>query len=233
MRINTNAHAYSQGSSKARRDVALAADIKVVKDFETNVFSGASIETDNHNVDSLLNLVGVVRAWPNKRVALSPVEGLSSIGDAAAASNYTTHNATGVSKLHDRGIFGQGVKVGVVDSGTWYKHPAVGGPTRIERSAVILTSRSWAEALALALRSPVAMTWLATDVSSNAADANAEGEIDNIAVWPIVTEDKVPDDDPEDQLGHGRSSRRYIKNKKSDHILGTHVAGIIAGKNDL
>lgn len=121
---HSNAHTTSQGSSKARRDVALAADIKVVKDFETDVFSGASIETDNHNVDSLLSLAGVVRAWPNKRVALSPVEGLSSIGDAAA-SNYTTHNATGVSKLHDRGIFGQGVKVGVVDSGTWYKHPAV------------------------------------------------------------------------------------------------------------
>lgn len=119
------AHACSQGSNKARRDVALAADIKVVKDFETDVFSGASIETDNHSVDSLLSLAGVVRAWPNKRVALSPVEGLSSIGDAAAAGNYTTHNATGVSKLHDRGIFGQGVKVGVVDSGTWYKHPAV------------------------------------------------------------------------------------------------------------
>ncbi|KAJ0108571.1 hypothetical protein J7T55_015005 [Diaporthe amygdali] len=117
---------YASGSTKARRDVALAADIKVVKDFETDVFSGASIETDNHNVDSLLNLAGVVRAWPNKRVTLSPVEGLTSIGDAAAG-NYTTHNATGVSKLHDRGIFGQGVKVGVVDSGTWYKHPALGG----------------------------------------------------------------------------------------------------------
>lgn len=116
-----------QGSAKARRDVALAADIKVVKDFETDVFSGASIETDSHSVDSLLGLAGVVRAWPNKRVALSPVEGLSSVGDAAAAGNYTTHNATGVSKLHDRGIFGQGVKVGVVDSGTWYKHPAVCG----------------------------------------------------------------------------------------------------------
>lgn len=114
----------AQGSRKSRRDVALAADIKVVKDFDTNVFSGASIETDNHNVDSLLKLASVARAWPNKRVALSPVEGFESIGDAAAG-NYTTHNATGVSKLHDRGIFGQGVKVGVVDSGTWYNHPAV------------------------------------------------------------------------------------------------------------
>lgn len=154
-----------QGSAKSRRGVALAADIKVVRDYETDVFSGASIETDNHNVDSLLGLAGVVRAWPNKRVALSPVEGLSSVGDAAAAGNYTTHNATGVSKLHDRGIFGQGVKVGVVDSGTWYNHPAVCGPAWLERTRVILTLRSWAEDLALASRLPAAMTWSATGVS--------------------------------------------------------------------
>ncbi|KAL1857687.1 hypothetical protein Daus18300_010207 [Diaporthe australafricana] len=168
---------YAAGSSKARRDVALAADIKVVKDFETDVFSGASIETDNHNVDSLLGLAGVVRAWPNKRVALSPVEGLTSIGDAAAASNYTTHNATGVSKLHDRGIFGQGVKVGVVDSGTWYKHPALGG--------------------------------------GFGAGFKVAGGYDLVGNGLFPSEPKVPDDDPEDQLGHG-----------------THVAGIIAGKTD-
>jgi hypothetical protein len=55
---------------------------------------------------------------------LAPLEP-ASFSDAAAASNYTTHNATGVSKLHERGIYGQGVKVGVVDTGTWYDHPAV------------------------------------------------------------------------------------------------------------
>lgn len=99
---------------------------------------------------------------------------------------------------------------------------------------MILTMRSWAEALALALRSPVAMTWLATDVSRNVADANAECGVDNIAVWPIVAEDKVPDDDPEDQLGHGKSPREDTdKENKAENVEGTHVAGIIAGKNEL
>lgn len=115
---------FIQGSAKARRDVALATDIKVVKTFESDVFSGASIETDTHNIDSLQSLAGVARVWQNTRVALSPVEGLRAI-EEAEAGDYTTHNTTGVSKLHDQGIFGQGVKVGVVDSGTWYKHPAV------------------------------------------------------------------------------------------------------------
>ncbi|KAH0425149.1 subtilase [Colletotrichum camelliae] len=157
---------YTQGSAKARRDVTLAEDIKIVKDFETDIFSGASIETDTHNIDTLQSLAGVARVWHNTRVTLSPVEGLQAI-EGAAASNYTTHNATGVSKLHDKGIFGQGVKVGVVDSGTWYNHPAVAG---------------------------------GYDFVGN-------------GIWPY--EDKAPDDDPEDQMGHG-----------------THVSGIIAGKTD-
>ncbi|KAI8272535.1 hypothetical protein K4K60_012431 [Colletotrichum sp. SAR11_57] len=167
---------YTQGSAKARRDVALAEDIKIVKDFETDIFSGASIETDTHNIDTLQNLAGVARVWHNTRVTLSPVEGLQAIEDGAA-SNYTTHNATGVSKLHDKGIFGQGVKVGVVDSGTWYNHPALGG--------------GFGEGFKVA----------------GGYDFVGNG------IWPY--EDKAPDDDPEDQMGHG-----------------THVSGIIAGKTD-
>ncbi|KZL83276.1 serin endopeptidase [Colletotrichum incanum] len=167
---------YTSRSPNARRDVALAADIKVLKSFESEVFSGASIETEVHNIDSLQSLTGVARVWQNTRVALSPVEGQKAI-EEAAAGDYTTHNTTGVSKLHDKGIFGQGVKVGVVDSGTWYKHPALGG--------------GFGEGFKVA----------------GGYDFVGNG------IWPY--EEKSPDDDPEDQLGHG-----------------THVAGIIAGKND-
>lgn len=61
---------------------------------------------------------GVLRVWPNERVYLNPTEpkvldGLPTI------FNYTTHNVTGVSKLHEAGIYGKGAKVGIVDSGTW------------------------------------------------------------------------------------------------------------------
>ncbi|KAF6802111.1 serine endopeptidase, partial [Colletotrichum musicola] len=154
---------YAQGSAKARRDVALASDIKVVKDFESDVFSGASIETDTHNIDTLQGLPGVARVWANTRVTLSPTEGLQAL-EEAAAQDYTTHNATGVSKLHERGIFGKGVKVGVVDSGTWYKHPALGG--------------GFGEGFKVA----------------GGYDFVGNG------IWPY--EDKTPDDDPEDQLGH-------------------------------
>lgn len=58
--------------------------------------------------------------------------------------------------------------------------------------------------------------------------------VDNVIVWPIVVGDKVPDDDPEDQLGHGKNPQNdRDKEKQADNVEGTHVAGIIAGKNDL
>lgn len=64
-----------------------------------------------------------MNVWPNVAVKLDPVEnnGLVQGEDVA----YTTHNATGVSQLHALGIFGKGAKVGVVDTGIWYKHPDV------------------------------------------------------------------------------------------------------------
>lgn len=43
------------------------------------------------------------------------------------ADNYShaVHRMTGVDKLHEEGLFGQGVKVAVVDDGVYYMHPAV------------------------------------------------------------------------------------------------------------
>ncbi|KAJ3040345.1 hypothetical protein HDV00_011001 [Rhizophlyctis rosea] len=37
------------------------------------------------------------------------------------------HIQTGVDELHRRGIYGKGVKIGVLDSGIFYDHPALGG----------------------------------------------------------------------------------------------------------
>ncbi|ROV95580.1 hypothetical protein VSDG_05298 [Cytospora chrysosperma] len=46
---------------------------------------------------------------------------------AAASANYSVHAQTGVDKLHAQGIYGDGVVIGVVDTGTQYTHPALGG----------------------------------------------------------------------------------------------------------
>lgn len=39
----------------------------------------------------------------------------------------STHLMTGVDKLHAAGLLGQGIKIGIIDSGIDYTHPALGG----------------------------------------------------------------------------------------------------------
>ncbi|KAI0595755.1 subtilase [Biscogniauxia sp. FL1348] len=117
---------YEQGSLRPRESIASNQKIKVLKTFDSNIFSGASIETDAYTTESLSAVAGIKQVWPNKRLQLGPLEP-QSFSDDASAVNYTAHNSTGVNKLHSLGIYGKGVVVGIVDSGTLYTHPALGG----------------------------------------------------------------------------------------------------------
>lgn len=84
------------------------------------MFRGASIVTETRNLDEILALPYVSRVWLNERIQLDPtIQG--GPANEASALQYTTHNNTGVSKLHDLGIFGKGVTIGVVDTGIAYR----------------------------------------------------------------------------------------------------------------
>ncbi|KAK4183800.1 subtilisin-like serine protease [Podospora australis] len=104
-----------------------AAGVNVLRIFKTDVFSGLSIETDEENVDSLQNLKTVRRAWSVGKIHLDPIIKASSFSNDAAAANYSVHEYTGVDRLHAAGIYGQGAVIAVVDTGTDYLHPALGG----------------------------------------------------------------------------------------------------------
>lgn len=96
----------------------------MIKTFDSNVFRGASIETETLTEDDLARRPEVLRVWPNEVIELLPTYN-ERAADISEAPEYTTHNATGVSKLHAQGIYGAGVKVGVVDTGIYYTHEAV------------------------------------------------------------------------------------------------------------
>ncbi|KAK8071264.1 subtilisin-like protein [Apiospora hydei] len=117
---------YMKGASVAR-DLSNKA-LKVIKSYDSALFTGAAVELGSEDdVASYAAAPHIANIWPNRKVRLEQPVDRQSFSDDVQAVEYTTHRATGVDKLHKSGVLGQGVKVGVVDTGVWYKHPALGG----------------------------------------------------------------------------------------------------------
>ncbi|KAK4159703.1 subtilisin-like serine protease [Cladorrhinum sp. PSN259] len=104
-----------------------ASGAKILRTFKADLFTGLSIEAEGENIESLQSVSGVSQAWRVSKIHLGPIIRSTSFSDDAAAANYSVHEYTGVDKLHAAGIFGKGAVVAVVDTGTHYRHPALGG----------------------------------------------------------------------------------------------------------
>ncbi|KAL0936199.1 serine endopeptidase [Colletotrichum truncatum] len=100
----------------------------VVKTFNSPVFKGISIESDSETTETLSSIDNVDSVWPSRLIKLDPSPKASlSKRDAAAVPIRDIHKSTGVYRLHEAGILGEGAKVAVVDTGIYYNHPALGG----------------------------------------------------------------------------------------------------------
>ncbi|KAK7947007.1 subtilisin-like protein [Apiospora aurea] len=117
---------YVKGASVAR-DLSNKA-LKVIKSYDSALFTGAAVELGSEDdVASYAAAPHIANIWPNRKVRLEQPVDRQSFSDDVQAVEYTTHRATGVDKLHKSGALGRGAKVGIVDTGVWYKHPALGG----------------------------------------------------------------------------------------------------------
>lgn len=111
--------------------------------FDSPLFRGVSFSlelADDDNEDSALSrlqaLPEIRNLWP---VELVPAPQLNiswtAQGKPAAEirqrqianGGYSPHVMTQVNKLHDKGITGKGLRIGIVDTGIDYTHPALGG----------------------------------------------------------------------------------------------------------
>ncbi|KAK7958437.1 Subtilisin DY [Apiospora saccharicola] len=95
---------------------------KILKTFDSHVFTGISVETDA-SADSLQAHDEVHSIWPIGRMQLDPIMPTRSFAHDAA--NYSVHEYTGVSKCHAAGLYGKGARVAIVDTGTNYHDEAV------------------------------------------------------------------------------------------------------------
>jgi subtilisin family serine protease len=86
-----------------------------------NAFNGASIKIPANKVESLLQSKTVKAVWSDVEVKVEPP-----ISDGHAPSSSQSNDALkhiGVDKLHEEGLTGKGIKVGVIDTGIDYHHP--------------------------------------------------------------------------------------------------------------
>ncbi|KAJ7268650.1 peptidase S8/S53 domain-containing protein [Mycena haematopus] len=94
------------------------------------IFIGASLFLNNtQDVANILQTEGVLAIRP-VRTFPRPVPVFSkqvSPGDPGLPDSESTHITTGVDKLHAKGITGKGIRVGIIDTGTDYTHPFLGG----------------------------------------------------------------------------------------------------------
>lgn len=98
----------------------------VTKEFNSPVFKGVSIESGTETPESLSGIDSVESVWPSRLIKLDPSSPKSlDKRDAAAVPLRDIHKSTGVYRLHEAGILGEGAKVAVVDTGIYYNHPAV------------------------------------------------------------------------------------------------------------
>ncbi|KAF9050468.1 peptidase [Panaeolus papilionaceus] len=96
------------------------------------IFVGAAVVLRSvQDAATIASLPGVKAIRPVMRVERpSPVQSHTVTGTddpQVPQDTQSTHKMTGVDKLHAQGIFGKGIKIGIIDTGIDYTHPALGG----------------------------------------------------------------------------------------------------------
>ncbi|KAL2890433.1 Subtilase family protein [Ceratocystis lukuohia] len=124
---------YAHGNPGAKDTLASEYDIDIVHQFDSLAFSGASIRTSSHTIDTLSALDGIVNVWQNTFFQTRSVTKESPASESRVSladrpnDMEIWHAATRVQELHDRGITGKGAKIAVIDTGIDYNHEALGG----------------------------------------------------------------------------------------------------------
>ncbi|KAL1893833.1 hypothetical protein Cpir12675_003952 [Ceratocystis pirilliformis] len=112
-------HNYIVEFSKIHQSSPLLArdtDLRILQTYDSDVFRGASIESSVLTRRDILALEGIENVWINRMVTLNTEEVVTKFADDTKSPEYSQHVITGVSKLHDQGIFGQGIKIAVIDT---------------------------------------------------------------------------------------------------------------------
>ncbi|KAI1451915.1 subtilisin-like protein [Annulohypoxylon moriforme] len=121
----------------------ISSKAKTRMNLDYQLFKGVSIQFDDlktaeEEAAKLNSLASVKQVWPNRVYTLPKDEVvwtgrsggkdyIKNVKRQLGNDTFTPHVMTQVDKLRANGITGKGVKIGIIDSGVDYTHPALGG----------------------------------------------------------------------------------------------------------
>ncbi|KAI6087479.1 subtilisin-like protein [Hypoxylon rubiginosum] len=131
----------SQDSAEFFSHIGSKAETRMNLDYK--LFKGASIQfkdlkTAEQEATKLNSLASVKQVWPNRVYSLPKdevvwtgqaggVDYIRNVKRQLGNDTFTPHVMTQVEKLRSEGVTGKGIKIGIIDSGVDYTHPALGG----------------------------------------------------------------------------------------------------------
>ncbi|QRV93651.1 pyrolysin [Ceratobasidium sp. AG-Ba] len=133
---NGNTH-FARGFASAHAELEHDLEQRGVTYTVTKLFSnsrlwkGVVVRIDNH-----ADLLKVAQAPGVTSINRNYLHDIPKRPEASAAAGplnpivvdkFSTHQMTGVNRMHGNGIFGKGITIGIIDTGIDYTHPALGG----------------------------------------------------------------------------------------------------------
>ena len=116
------AHKSFQNDLKTiyKEDLKKNNDIVKIKRTYKSTINGVAMELPADKVESLLKSDAVQSVWSNHQIKIDPP---ANPGGTAETKSEASETFPGVNKLHNEGLTGKGIKVGVIDTGIDYNHP--------------------------------------------------------------------------------------------------------------
>ncbi|KEP44972.1 minor extracellular protease vpr protein, partial [Rhizoctonia solani 123E] len=107
------------------------ANWELTKEYSEDLFTGAAIKLASSSdlfkvaeANGVQSITPIYLHSPPKLSSRQVIEGIA--GTTVPKDMFSPHVMTGVDKLHAEGYFGKGVKIGIIDTGIDYTHPALG-----------------------------------------------------------------------------------------------------------